>query len=294
MHNPTLVILAAGMGSRYGGLKQLAGLGPGGEVLMEYSIYDALQSGFGKIVFIIRRDIESDFTKLIVPRLPQSIDFEYVFQELDSLPHGYQVTAGRTKPLGTAHALWCARHAVNENFAVLNADDFYGGSGFRRLAQLFKQPEADGYLLGYRLDRTLSESGPVTRGICRQTGVFLASIEEVEGLAREGNDITSQNSKTRLSGNELVSMNFWGFTPSIFSHLETRFIPWLEENGNSPKAEFLLPSLVGSLVSDSAIRIKVEEAEDEWIGVTYPTDNEPVRQKLRNLGELGVYPKPLW
>ena len=289
------------MGSRYGGLKQMDGLGPGGEVLLEYSIADALKAGFGKVVFIIRKDIEEAFREAVVKRLPATIPIDFAFQEMDKLPDGYSVPQGRNKPWGTAHALWCARDVVNENFAVLNADDFYGFSGFAKLVDFFNQ-NADslndtGALIGFRLGKTLSESGSVARGICMQNeDGFLSYIEEktdiekVKGVLKcdlDSNPIT-------LTGDELVSMNFWGFSPAIFQMIDGLFEPWMRKNGSEPRTEFLLPSSIGELVLAGKIKIKVLDSEDEWIGVTYAADKESTKTRLQYLTDTGKYPGNLW
>jgi len=301
MSQPTLLILAAGMGSRYGGLKQMDGLGPAGEVLLEYSIYDALKAGFGKVVFIIRKDIEDAFVEAVIRRLPKDLSIGFAFQEMDKLPAGFSIPEGRTKPWGTAHALWCARDVVKENFAVLNADDFYGFSGFEKLIAFFRE-NADkltdtGALIGFRLGKTLSESGSVARGICRQnTDGFLNSIEEktdiqtMDGILQC--DIDSE--PLTLTGKELVSMNFWGFSPAIFDKIDDLFAPWLAQNGTELKSEFLLPSSIGDLVESGKMKIKVLDSEDEWIGVTYTADKESTKTRLLQLKEEGKYPEKLW
>lgn len=282
------------MGSRYGGLKQLSGLGPSGEVLMEYSIYDALTAGFGKIVFIIRSAMEADFQEMVINRLPTSISYDVVFQELNNIPPGYLISGERTKPLGTGHALWCARHVVQNNFAVLNADDFYGRSGFEKIVRFFETAVSDGCLVGYNLNKTLSDSGSVTRGLCQQTeNGQLSSIEEVDGL-KENNSIIMDCAGRKLVGTELVSMNFWGFKPSIFPLLEEQFCKWLKRNCDSPKAEFILPSVMGELIRISDLKIEVLHAQEDWMGVTYLSDNELVKERLSKLANQGHYPNPLW
>jgi UTP-glucose-1-phosphate uridylyltransferase len=300
---PTLVVLAAGMGSRYGGLKQMAGLGPDGEVLLEYSVFDAIRAGFGKIVFIIRTDIRESFEKMVISRLPKNLEYDLVFQEMDALPAGFVVPEGRTKPWGTSHALWCARHAVNENFAVLNADDFYGESGFRKLELFFEKVAENpsgkftGALVGYRLGKTLSESGSVARGICKDNADgYLMEIEEKTDIQKVHGrlmcDLESSNPLT-LTGEELVSMNFWGFSPEIFKYLDAEIGPWMQQNGQDLKSEFLLPKTIGKLVSENQVRIEVLHSEDEWIGVTYANDKVPTQQKLAELSQNGRYPSPL-
>ena len=301
MTKPTLLVLAAGMGSRYGGLKQMDGLGPSGEVLLEYSIFDAFKAGFGKVVFIIRKEIEKAFLEAVVKRLPDGMPVDFAFQEVNKLPSGFTPPEGRTKPWGTAHALWCAREVVNENFAILNADDFYGFSGFQKLVFFFEkngnQPGNFGALIGFRLGKTLSESGSVARGICVQdANGLLTSIEEktdiqfIEGKLRC--DVT-QN-PIDLTGDELVSMNFWGFSPEIFKLIDNCLEPWLKINGYDLKSEFLLPSTIGALVSGNDLKIQVLDSDDEWIGVTYAADKERTKARLLSLTQQEKYPKKLW
>ena len=301
MSKPTLLVLAAGMGSRYGGLKQMDGLGPAGEVLLEYSIYDALKAGFGKVVFIIRKDIEQAFKQAVVSRLPPDLPVGLAFQEIDKLALGFAPPPGRTKPWGTAHALWCAREEVSDNFAVLNADDFYGYSGFEKLSLFFEQNKGKmdslGALIGFRLGRTLSDSGSVARGICNQNeNGFLTSIQEKTDIQMVDGQLQCDLETTplKLTGSELVSMNFWGFSPAIFDKIESLFSPWLKTNGKDLKSEFLLPSTIGELVDSKKIEIKVLDSEDEWIGVTYAADKERTKAKLLALKEQGFYPEKLW
>jgi hypothetical protein len=301
MSKPTLLVLAAGMGSRYGGLKQMDGLGPAGEVLLEYSIYDALKAGFGKVVFIIRKDIEDAFKEAVISRLPGDLPVGFAFQEIDKLPEGFKGPAERSKPWGTAHALWCARDVVKENFAVLNADDFYGFSGFKKLVDFFKENEnqldTTGALIGFRLGKTLSDSGSVARGICRQdSDDFLSSIEEKTDIQTINGvlqcDLDAE--PITLTGEELVSMNFWGFSPAIFEKIDGLFAPWLAINGTELKTEFLLPSSIGDLVGSGKMKIKVLDSEDEWIGVTYAADKVSTKARLLQLKEAGTYPEKLW
>jgi len=301
MSKPTLLVLAAGMGSRYGGLKQMDGLGPAGEVLLEYSIFDALKAGFGKVVFIIRKDIEDAFREAVISRLPADLSIGFAFQELDKLPSGFAIPEGRSKPWGTAHALWCARDVVKENFAVLNADDFYGYSGFEKLVAFFEEYEGrledTGALIGFRLGKTLSESGSVARGICRQNeDGFLTSIEEKTDIQSiDGKLQCDIDSKPiTLSGSELVSMNFWGLSPAVFNKIDGLFVPWLNQKGAELKSEFLLPSSIGELVEYGKMKIKVLDSEDEWIGVTYAADKEKTKARLLQLKEEGKYPERLW
>lgn len=302
MNKPVLLVLAAGMGSRYGGLKQMDGLGPAGEVLLEYSVFDALRAGFGKVVFIVRKDIEALFKEIVISRFPSSVPIELVYQELDHLLPGYTFGQHRAKPWGTAHALWCTRHAVKENFAVLNADDFYGFSGFKKLIDFFSNTPEDqlktqGALVGFRLGKTLSDSGSVARGICQTNEHgFLSSIEEKTDITKTSDGIACDldSKRLHLTENELVSMNFWGFSTEVFQLVESRFSQWLQEHHRHEKAEFLLPTVVDELVKEGKLRIKVLDSEDEWIGVTYANDKVPTQQKLAEYVRAGKYPSPLW
>lgn len=290
---PTLLVLAAGMGSRFGGLKQMTGLGPNQEVLMEYSIYDALREGFDKVVFVIRNEIEADFNNLVVSRLPKYIAVDFVFQELNRLPAGLTPPKGRTKPFGTAHAIWCAKEVISGNFAVVNADDFYGFSGFEQLAVFFNNEAnglADGALVGFELHKTLSDIGPVTRAVCQLSqDSWLSSIQETTNIEKQkpgphaGKDFA-----------DLVSMNFWGFRPTFFEKLDSLFLPWLEKNIGDLNSEFLLPDAVNELLKRSQFKVKVLRSEDEWIGITYAGDTPSAREKLARLSANGFYPKALW
>lgn len=278
------------------------GLGPAGEVLLEYSVFDALKAGFGKVVFIIRKDIEPLFREVVLARFPSDLPVELVYQELDHLLPGFVFGRHRSKPWGTAHALWCARNAITENFAVLNADDFYGFSGFRKLAGFFAQASREaqddlGALVGFRLGKTLSDSGSVARGICQTNrDGFLTFIEEKTDITKTPLGIQCDLDKqpTLLTGEELVSMNFWGFSPGIFALIESRFLQWLTQNHQQEKAEFLLPTVVNELVNEGRLKIKVLDSEDEWIGVTYANDKAPTQQKLAEYVGAGKYPSPLW
>ncbi|MGH7969805.1 MAG: nucleotidyltransferase family protein [Limisphaerales bacterium] len=294
----TLVVLAAGMGSRYGGLKQIDPVGPGGETLMDYSIYDALRAGFEKLVFVIRRDIERPFKETIGRRFEDRLAVDYVFQEIDRLPSGYAVPAGRKKPWGTAHAILVARQAVNEPFGVINADDFYGANSFRALAGHLDSNSGDYAMVGFRLRNTLSEFGSVARGVCKVgRGDFLESIVELTRIERDGSGARYTDSAGAvhgLTGDEMVSLNIWGFTPAIFEQLESEFVDFLNEHRQEEKAEFFISSVVGTLVSEGKSRVKVLSTPDSWFGITYKEDRAVVVEGIKRLVLRGDYPGRLW
>ena len=290
--------MAAGMGSRYGGLKQIDPVGPNGETIIDYSIYDALRAGFGKLVFIIRQDIEAQFREIIGARFEQRIAVEYVFQELDKLPPGFAVPSGRTKPWGTTHAILMAAESVREPFAAINADDFYGAEGYCLLAQHFASGSPDYAMVGFILRNTLSDFGSVARGVCRvDDDGFLQTVSELTKIERDGaaaknTDATGQI--TRLTGDEAVSMNMWGFTPALFAQLQTGFTAFLKKNGGELKSESYIPSAVNELVVAGRARVKVLRTNDSWFGVTYREDRPRVVENIRQLIARGDYPEKLW
>ena len=294
---PTLVVLAAGMGSRYGGLKQIDKLGPSGQAILQYSVFDAARAGFGKVVFVIRRDIEKDFNELIISKVKKSIDAEYVFQDKTDLPTGFSLPETREKPWGTAHAVYAARTAVNEPFAVINADDFYGKEAYQTIAQYFSTLDAKDSgkycMVGYPVANTLSEYGTVSRGICNtDANGNLTDVVERTKIIRENSKIVfiEGDNKTEIAENSPVSMNFWGFQPSFFKHLETYFIEFLKENINAPKAEFLIPWVVDKLIKKGDATCKVLTSNAKWFGVTYKEDRPAVVKKFQNLTDSGEYP----
>lgn len=299
----TLLVLAAGMGSRYGGLKQVDKIGPAGETITDYSVYDAMRAGFDKVVFVIRKSIEADFRE-IFNRIEKYMEVEYVYQELDAVPSGVQITPERTKPWGTGHAVWVARHAIDTPFAVINADDFYGSQSYRIVANYLKDdkiPSQEKYcMLGFPLRNTLSEFGHVSRGICEvDDHHFLKAIVERTKIqyADDKNSIIFYDENEQpcsLIGNETVSMNFWGFSPSIFAYLEHQFDAFIRQNAQSTKAEFYLPSSVNELIRTNTIRVKVLQSPDEWFGVTYKEDREVTVRRIRQLIDKGQYPPQLW
>jgi NDP-sugar pyrophosphorylase family protein len=303
MINPTLVVMAAGMGSRYGGLKQIDPVGPTGELVIDYSIYDAIRSGFKKVVFIIRKDIEQAFRESIGNRIEKQIEVDYVFQELTKLPAGLVAPASRTKPWGTGHAVLMARDKIKEPFGVINADDFYGLNSYQVLAEFLKQSSSDKIpeyvIVAFQLNKTLSEFGSVTRGVCQtdEKG-YLTQIKERFKISKnekgEITDIEPNGTIFPLKGNEPVSMNMWGFNPSVFAFIEELFISFLKSNLNEAKAEYFLPTLIGELVKQNRVKVKTVSTQEEWFGVTYPEDKSVVVQRIQNLINQKRYPSNLW
>jgi NDP-sugar pyrophosphorylase family protein len=289
-----LLVLAAGMGSRYGGLKQLDPVGPHGETLLDYSVFDALRAGFGRVVFVIRRDFEKLFREQIGAKYAGRTAVDYVFQSLDALPPGFAAPGGREKPWGTGHAAWCARDAIREPFAVINADDFYGADSFRRLADFLARAQADeAALVGFELARTLSENGVVSRGVCDVApGGLLRSVTEHTGIA-DG----EVGEGKKFAPTATVSMNCWGFSPEIFPLLEARFRNFLAPTAAealASKAEFYLPAAVSALIAERKIRVRVLPTESDWFGVTYREDRARVAAALAALIADGAYPEKLF
>ena len=298
---PTLVVLAAGMGSRYGGLKQIDPVGPNGEIILDYSIFDALRGGFGKVVFIIRKDIEKDFREVVSKRWEGRVPVEYVYQQLDAIPAPYSVPEGRTKPWGTGHAVMCARDKVNEPFAVINADDFYGRSGYAKLgAALAENADPNEFfMVGFPIRNTLSEFGAVSRGICRiSADGFLEEVVErtkIEALGGGRAVFTDENGvRVELCGDEISSMNFWGFKPTLFDSMGGMFEDFLSKRGTELKSEFYIPFVVAELVRTGRARVKVLSSGDAWFGVTYREDKPRVQADIKALVASGVYPENLF
>ena len=300
---PTLVIMAAGMGSRFGGLKQLTPVGPAGEKLLDYSMYDAMQAGFGKVVFVIKHAIEEAFKAEIGSKIEGIIPVEYVFQELDALPEGYTVPEGREKPWGTGHAVLCCRGVVKEPFAVINADDYYGPEGFKKLAEFLAQPQLDGKMhfamAGYRLSNTLTENGYVSRGVCEVdvAGMLTGLTERTKIELREGGPAYTEDdgaSWTPLAPEITVSMNCWGFPAGTLDHFEALFKAFLDERGGELKSEFYLPFAVNSMVDEGKADVQVLTTEDKWYGMTYAADHDMVRAAIAKMTEKGQYPAQLW
>ncbi len=299
--NPTLVILAAGMGNRYGSLKQVDGLGPGGETIIDYSVFDALRAGFGKIVFVIRKHIEKEFLQVFGERFKGKADVDLAFQELDMLPEGYACPPDREKPWGTAHAVWVTHEKVKGPFAVINADDFYGYDAFRIMAEALKYASDQTgkyHLAGYRLANTLSDQGSVSRAICStDENSFLKKIVERKHIERINNKVCFRNKEgecTAVDKNNLVSMNFVGFTPDYFRQSTELFKSFLHQNKDDTRAEFLIPFVIDELIKQGKVTCKVWPTSAEWFGVTYPGDKPVVMTKLAQLKDDGVYPSPLW
>lgn len=288
---PSLLVLAAGLGSRYGGLKQIDPVGPSGEALLDYAVYDALQAGFGRAVFVIRRDFEPAFRER-VRRYAGRIPVELAFQALDALPAGFAPPPGREKPWGTAHAVWCAREVLREDFAVINADDFYGRDAYARLARFLSQPASSPprfALVAYRLGQTLSEHGTVSRGVCATDGGRLVSIREEVGISA-----AEVGPGRKFSGEEPVSMNCWGFTPQVFPLLEERLREFLDRSGREAKAELYLPAAVSDLMRAGRAEVAALASASGWFGVTYRDDRPRVAAAVAELVRRGEYPTPLF
>ena len=298
MSKPTLLVLAAGMGSRYGGLKQIDPVGPNGETIIDYSIYDALRAGFGKLVFVIRHDLEAQFKDIVGARFEKRVQVEYVFQELDKLPPGFSVPPGRTKPWGTTQAILMAEDAIHEPFAAINADDFYGADSFKVLAGQLKSGSADYSMVGFILRNTLSEFGSVARGACRVgASGYLESIKELTKIEKDGTGAKYTDAAGivhRLGGNEPVSMNMWGFTPAIFPQLRENFTAFLQKSGKEEKSECYIPMTVGDLITAGKAKCKVLRTTSSWFGVTYREDRPHVVESVRALIKKGEYPEQLW
>ena len=298
---PTLFVLAAGMGSRYGGLKQLDGLGPHGETIMDYSIYDAIKSGFGKVVFVIRKDFEQDFREKILSKYENVIPTAVVFQSIQDLPEGFTCPEDRTKPWGTNHAVLMGKDVIKEPFAVINSDDFYGRNSFEVMAQeLLSLPEGahDRYsMVGFKVGNTLSESGTVSRGVCvTENGLLCSVVERTKIGYNEKGDIVfyEADGEHPLEADVPVSMNFWGFTPDYFEHSEKSFVKFLERDIKTPKSEFFIPLTVSELVESGTSTVKVLKTDSKWFGVTYSEDRPAVVEKIAQLHRDGVYPEKLF
>ena len=299
---PTLFVLAAGMGSRYGGLKQLDGLGPNGETIMDYSIFDAIRGGFGKIVFVIRKDFEEDFREKILSKYENHIPVELVFQSVDKLPAGFTCPEGRVKPWGTNHAVLMGKEVINEPFAVINADDFYGRDSFavlgRWLSELPEGAKNRYCMVGFRVGNTLSESGTVARGICstNDEGCLTTVVERTEIMRVDGKVCykDEQGAWVAVDDNTPVSMNMWGFTPDYFKYSEDYFIDFLKNNLDNLKAEYFIPLMVNKLINEGTATVKVLDTTSKWFGVTYAADRQGVVDKIQSLVDAGEYPSKLF
>ena len=290
------------MGSRYGGLKQMDQVGPSGEAIIDYSIYDAIRAGFEKVTFIIRKNIEKEFREVFESKLKGAIETEFIFQELEMVPEGIGFSSERVKPWGTAHAVWVAKDYIREPFVVINADDFYGASSYQTIADYLMQDNtvnSSNYgMVGYQVQHTLSDFGSVTRGVCEASDEdFMKAVVERTEIVKDGQQIyynDKEEGKVFLSGDELVSMNFWGFTPTIFDHFEKAFTEFINENAGKPKIELYIPKVVNDLVATDIASVKILPSRDQWFGVTYREDKPVAVEHIRKLVEQGVYPDNLW
>ncbi len=299
MNKPQLLVLAAGMGSRFGGLKQLSPIGPNQEAILEYSVFDAARSGFEKVVFVIRKSFEEEFKAKFDSAFRKHIEIEYVFQELDNLPKGFSMPEGRTKPWGTGHAILMAKDAISEPFAVINADDFYGAPAFEAMGHFLKNEVKDNMfsMIGYLLKNTVSTQGSVSRGVCKTNNADeLIEIIERTNIRPHGSDILYQQDgdSIKLPADSTVSMNFWGFSPILFTELESLFIDFLKAKGQEEKSEFYIPFAVFELITSKKVQTKVIRADSPWYGVTYQEDLQQVRAGIQSLVEAGIYPAKLW
>ncbi|MCP9611762.1 nucleotidyltransferase [Coprobacter tertius] len=297
---PTLFVLAAGMGSRYGGLKQIDGLGPNGETIMDYSIFDAIRGGFGKVVFVIRHTFEKDFREKILPKYENIIPVELVYQELDYLPEGFTLNPDRVKPWGTNHAVLMGKDVIKEPFAVINADDFYGRDSFAVLGKYLSRLEGEKNhycMVGYRIGNTLSESGAVARGICaKDENDFLTTVVERTHIERIDGKVMFKEGETwtEVDENTPVSMNMWGFTPDYFKYSEDYFVQFLKDNADNIKAEYFIPLMVNYLIQNKMATVKVLDTTSKWFGVTYAQDRPSVVAKINELVAAGEYPEKLF
>ena len=300
MNKPTLAILAAGMGSRYGGMKQIDGVGNHGEPIIEFSIYDAYEAGFKKVVLIIKKEHEDLFRKALTDRVSKYMEVEFAYQEMDDLPNGITVPEGRVKPWGTTHALLALRNVVNEPFAIINADDFYGKDAYRVLYQYLANEITDDHyaMVGYACKNTLSDSGTVTRGLCKEENGYLTKIQEIQKIAKkDGKAVYEENGETiTIPDDALVSMNFWGFTPKIFSECESILENYLKDviTENPLKCEHVIPTAIGDLVSENKCKVKMLSSKDQWFGVTYQEDKPMVMNKIQEMKDANIYPDILW
>ncbi len=284
----TLVVMAAGMGSRFGGLKQVATVGPDGQAILDFSVYDAKRAGFTKIVFVIKHAIEQEFKATVGARVEKVLPVEYVFQELDALPSGFSVPEGREKPWGTGHAVLCCKDVVHTPFAVINADDFYGASAYQKISEGLENTD-DFCMVGFKLGNTVTENGYVSRGVCTVENGYLKDVDEHTKIASDCTFIREDGSVGQLTPDTIVSMNMWGFTPDLFKYLENDFVEFLKEKGTELKSEFFLPFVVDSLIKSGEKKARVLVAEDKWYGVTYKEDLDTVVSAIKALCDEGKY-----
>ena len=293
MKDLTLLVMAAGMGSRYGGLKQLDEVGPNGETIIDYSVYDAIEAGFNKVVFIIRQDFRDLFKEKISDKYTDKIDIEIVYQSLHDLPQNFTCPVGREKPWGTGHAILAAKSVISEPFAAINGDDFYGRESFNIIADYYSKNQTGFTMAAFQLDKTLSDFGTVSRGLCDVNKNKLATVIETHDLKKVNNNISSDR-EINLNGKEPVSMNMWGFTPVLFDYLQTMFNEFLNENNKNLKSEFLIPTVVNDLIQQNLEDVHVLRTGAQWFGVTYKEDKSLVNQQILKLIGSGLYPEKLF
>ena len=293
MGDITLLIMAAGMGSRYGGLKQLDSVGPNQETIIDYSVYDAIRAGFNKVVFVIREEFHNEFTSLITDKYLGKIKVEFAFQELENLPADFSCPEGRKKPWGTGHAILSAKDIIQEPFVAINGDDFYGLESFKVVADYYQNGGSEFSMVAFQLDNTLSDFGSVTRGLCTLKGNKLDTVIETGGLIMSEKGMRSDRS-IHLNGKEPVSMNVWGFTPDLFGYLESMFIQFLKEEGDALKSEYLIPSVVNNLIQTDKKSVHILHSSAKWFGVTYKEDKSYVMEEIKKLIKDGNYPKNLF
>ena len=298
---PILVIMAAGLGSRFGGLKQITPVDDNGHLLIDYSIFDAIQAGFGRVICIIKPELEKDFDECITRRLNGKVDVRYAYQTIDHLPQGYSVPEGRTKPWGTAHAVLCAKDLIDAPFCVINADDFYGRSAFESIASFLSEQadETHHAMVGYRVENTLTENGSVARGVCEvdENGMLTGVTERTSIVPCEGGAMFTENgNETFVPAGTHVSMNMWGFHPSLLQEIDSRFAPWLDTHvpANPLKCEYFLPLIPNLLISEGKASVRVLPTQEKWYGVTYANDLPRLKEALEALRQSGMYPEQLW
>lgn len=294
MKDITLLVMAAGMGSRYGGLKQLDAVGPSGETIIDFSVYDAIRAGYNKVVFIIREDFEKQFKEKISNKYQDKIKVEIVYQDLHDLPNSFSCPKDRSKPWGTGHAILAARNVISEPFAAINGDDFYGRESFKIISDHYSSVNSGFAMAAFQLDKTLSDYGSVSRGICEQNLNQLVTVVETHGIKKSSAGNIECDRDISLLGNELVSMNMWGFMPSIFDHLEKMFNEFLDENISDLKSEFLIPSVVNDLIEKNIEKVQVLKTKSTWFGVTYIEDKPFVKNQIKELIQTGIYPEKLF
>ena len=294
MKDITLLVMAAGMGSRYGGLKQLDAVGPSDETIIDFSVYDAIRAGYNKVVFIIREDFEKQFKEKISNKYEDKIKVEIVYQDLHDLPNSFSCPKDRSKPWGTGHAILAARNVISEPFAAINGDDFYGRESFTIISDHYSSVNSGFAMAAFQLDKTLSDYGSVSRGICEQNLNQLVTVVETHGIKKSSAGNIECDRDISLLGNELVSMNMWGFMPSIFDHLEKMFNEFLDENISDLKSEFLIPSVVNDLIEKNIEKVQVLKTKSTWFGVTYIEDKPFVKNQIKELIQTGIYPEKLF